>query len=146
MSTPCTNCQYLAYSCVCVKIQLIFPFFCRTKKRKKILVLKQSWVKNLDQELWFFKGTARTRGRTCWPNSAALSSLPLKWQPHSLLVQVVLSQINIFFHQVTQNIMNNFRQIHKEQFASIFVNLMQISRHILGFLMTEYVDLKKNNL
>ena len=42
--------------------------------------------------------------------------------------------------------MNNFRQIHEEQFASIFVNLMQISRHILGFLVTEYVDLTKNNL
>ena len=86
------------------------------------------------------------RGRTCWPNSAALSSLPLKWQPHSLLVQVVLFQINIFFHQLTQNMTNNFRQIHEEQFAPIFVNLMQISRHILGFLVTKYVDLTKNNL
>ena len=78
--------------------------------------------------------------------SAALSSLLLKWQPHSLLVQVVLFQINIFYHQLTQTMTNDFRQIYEEQFVSIFVNLMQISRHILGFLVTKYVDLTKNNL
>ena len=42
--------------------------------------------------------------------------------------------------------MNDFRQIYEELFVSIFVNLMQISRHILGLLVTKYVDLTKNNL
>jgi hypothetical protein len=60
-------------------------------------------------------------GRTCWPNcselSAALSSLLLKWQPQSLLVQVVLFQINIFYCQLTQNMTNDFHQIYEEQFV-----------------------------
>ena len=48
-------------------------------------------------------------------------------------IQVILSQINIFYHQLTQTMTNDFRQIYEEQFVSIFVNLMQFSRHILGF-------------
>ena len=41
---------------------------------------------------------------------------------------------------------HNFCQIYQEQFALIFVNLMQISHHILGLLVIKYIDLKKNNL
>ena len=68
------------------------------------------------------------------------------FHPNSHALQVVLCQINIFCHRETQNMMSNFRQIYEEQFALIFVNLMQISHHILGLLVIKYIDLKKNNL
>ena len=68
------------------------------------------------------------------------------FHPDSHALQVVLCQINIFFHQLTQNMMSNFRQIYEEQFGSIFVNLMQICRQNVGLLLKKYVDLKKNNL
>ena len=55
-------------------------------------------------------------------------------------LQVVLCQINIIFHQFTQNMMNNFCQIYDEQFALIFVNLMQISHHILGSFVSQPVS------
>ena len=53
MSTPCTNCQYLAYSCVCVKIQLIFPFFQNVKEEENH-GYETKLEKNLDQEFWVF--------------------------------------------------------------------------------------------
>ena len=103
------------YIAVCVKIQLIFPFFCRKKKEEENYGSETKLEKKLrSRVLVFFKATARIRGRTCWPKccvlSAALSSLPLKWQPHSLLVQVVLFQVNIFFQPINPK--------YDEQFSS----------------------------
>ena len=82
---------------------------------------------------------------------------------YSLLVQVIFCQINILCHQFTQTwplILSDLQQFFTNcseiqnlqnlcfefQNNCVFVNLKKISRCILGYLVTKYVDLSKNNL
>ena len=58
MSTPCTNCQYLAlHSCLCVcenPSYFSFLFFLQDEKEDENQGSKTELEKNLDQEFWVF--------------------------------------------------------------------------------------------
>ena len=63
-----------------------------------------------------------------------------------LTLQFVPCHINIFCHQLTQITKTDFKVLN---FRTICVNLCkfdEISHHILGWLVTKYVHLTKNNL
>ena len=80
-----------------------------------------------------------------------------------LFLQVVSCQINIFCHQLTQNtttaivrftkIYTNCSKIQSTSFEILYIPFLckicksdHIGRHDLGWLVTKYVDLTKNNL
>ena len=73
-------------------------------------------------------------------------------------IQIVLCQIYVFCHQLTQNTKTDFLRFYEDlrklfwnsnhKFCK-FWNLYksdEISGHILGQFVTKYVDLAKNNL